>query len=117
MNQIAKIFEERGLNVASFARKNGINQNTLYNVLKKDTADNVSISVFMKIAHGLGLTCEELYYYNQEQELSAKSELISNYEALNDIGQNKVVEYSSDLLCSSKYTEKNLQDIPIQRTA
>lgn len=51
-----------GRNKRNFAREHEIPEQTLYKICKKPTMKNISIDVFLKIAHGLGMTAEELYY-------------------------------------------------------
>ena len=56
-----EIFRARSINVSAFAREHGVKPTTLYNILNGSTAiDNVGISTFMRIAHGLGMSSDEL---------------------------------------------------------
>lgn len=60
MNKLADLFNDRSINVSAFARNNGIPPTTLYNVLKTEKLGRTGIDVFIKIAHGLGMTADEL---------------------------------------------------------
>lgn len=64
MNAIARLFDERTINVKAFARKNGIAPTTLYSIINgKVNAEAIGISNWMKISHGLNMTADELYDY------------------------------------------------------
>ena len=63
-NRIRRLFDERTINVYAFAKRNGITPTTLYSILDGSTkAENVGVGNWMKIAHGLGMTADELYAY------------------------------------------------------
>ena len=50
--------------VLELARKNGIKPSTLYNVLRNNSKlERTGIDTFLKIAHGLDMTADELYEY------------------------------------------------------
>ena len=61
-NRIDELLSSRGESVRDFARRCGVPEQTLYKITKKTTMKYISIDVFLKIAHGLGMTAEELYY-------------------------------------------------------
>lgn len=61
--RIAKLMDERGLKPYPFAKNIGIASSTMTSIYKgKVKFENISISTFLKIAHGLGMTAEQLYY-------------------------------------------------------
>lgn len=63
-NSIKRLFEERTINVSAFAKRNDITPTTLYSILDGSTqVDRVGIRNWLKIAHGLGMTADELYEY------------------------------------------------------
>lgn len=63
-NRLDQLFDERSINVSDFARKNGIKPSTLYNVLRNNSKlERTGIDTFLKIAHGLDMTADELYEY------------------------------------------------------
>ena len=59
---LTELKERKGIKVPEFAETCGLKPSTIYGIRKKPTMDNVTIDVFLKIAHGLGMTAEELYY-------------------------------------------------------
>lgn len=106
-NRIAALLQERNIKVATFARTIGVPQHTLYSLLKKPSMDNITISVFLKIAKGLGMTAEELYNGKPEEvhySDARQQSLNRNYNALNNRGKAKASEYVSDLADMDKYT-------------
>ena len=94
-NRISDLFRERGIKVSPFARENGLNQNTLYTIMKLDTMDNIAISTFLKIAEGLGMTAEELYYGTPptapEYSDVRQTALNGYYESMNEGGKDTLV--------------------------
>ena len=61
--KIARLMDERGLKPYPFAKANEIASSTMTSIYKgKVQFENISINTFLKIAHGLGMTAEELYY-------------------------------------------------------
>jgi len=61
--KIARLMDERGLKPYPFAKANEIASSTMTSIYKGKTQfENISINTFLKIAHGLGMTAEELYY-------------------------------------------------------
>lgn len=97
-NQVARALRERGIRVATFARQIDMNQQTLYNVVKKESVDNISISIFIKIAEGLGMTAEELYYGTPPkppQYSDHRQEALNgHYESLNEEGKSALVGFA-----------------------
>lgn len=62
MNEIAKIFRERCINVSMFADMVGIPKTTIYGILcGKSNLERISITTWIAIARGLGMTADELY--------------------------------------------------------
>lgn len=59
---LAQLKESQGISVPEFAERCGLQPTTIYSVRKKDSMDKIQIDTFLKIAHGLGMTAEELYY-------------------------------------------------------
>ena len=59
---VTKLGDSHGITIRDIARMCGVTESTLYKICGKETLDNVSILVFLKVAHGLGLSAEELYY-------------------------------------------------------
>lgn len=97
-NQITAALAKRDLKVAAFARQIGMSQQTLYNVVKKESIDNIGIGTFLKIAEGLGMTAEELYYGTDHTPRRPRFDdpqqeaVNGHYESLNETGRRLVAE-------------------------
>lgn len=66
--RIAKLMDERGLKPFPFAKSIGVPSSTMTSIYKgKVKFDNITIGNFIKIAHGLGMTAEELYYGDEHK--------------------------------------------------
>jgi transcriptional regulator with XRE-family HTH domain len=65
-NRIAEIVEEtrrrEGITYREIAERCGIPEQTLHSSRKRADMGRIGIDVFLKIAHGFGMTAEELYY-------------------------------------------------------
>ncbi len=62
-NNLKALLKERGLSVSELARQTGISQPTLNRIVNaKVNLNSISVTNFLKIAHGLGLTVEQLYF-------------------------------------------------------
>lgn len=103
-NRIALILEDleasRGVNITDFAEMCGVKRHTLYKIRDKDTLDNVTISVFLKIAHALGMTAEELYYGEEKPRGYAdprEAELHRVWGVLDEGRRDRLVETAQDM--------------------
>lgn len=119
-NRIPDLLRERGIRVSVFARKTGISPSTLYNIMEKPVMDNIAISTFIKIAEGLGMTAEELYFgvppTAPEYSDVRQTALNGYYESMNEGGKDTLVA-SARLMAGSPdvRVEKNSgEDIPLQ---
>ncbi|EOS51149.1 helix-turn-helix domain-containing protein [Adlercreutzia caecimuris] len=120
-NRIQDLFSERGIKVAPFARENDITPSTLYAIISGKTAfENIGISIFIKIAEGLGMTAEELYYGTPptapEYSDVRQTALNGYFESMNEGGKDTLVA-SARLMAGSPdvRVEKNSgEDIPLQ---
>ena len=94
-NRIPDLPRERGIRVSVFARKTGISPSTLYNIMEKPVMDNIAISTFIKIAEGLGMTAEELYFgvppTAPEYSDVRQTALNGYYESMNEGGKDTLV--------------------------
>ena len=65
-NRIYDLVEEmkvrEGITYRDIAERFGIPEQTLHSSRKREDMGRIGIDVFLKIAHGLGMTAEELYY-------------------------------------------------------
>lgn len=119
-NRIQTLFSERKIKVAPFARENDITPSTLYAIISGKTAfENIGISIFIKIAEGLGMTAEELYYgvppEAPEYSDMRQTALNGYFESMNETGKDTLVA-SAKLMAGSPDVrmEKNIeQDISL----
>lgn len=62
MDRISEIFNDRCINIRAFCRVNDITPTTMYSILSgKTNPRRIGIDVWIKIAHGLGMTSDEMY--------------------------------------------------------
>jgi transcriptional regulator with XRE-family HTH domain len=87
-NRIAEEIKKQGFNKHSFSAKCGVPYGTLYRICKDGASmDSITIDNFLKIAHGLGMTAEELYYgkpaertYSDDRQVAINA----HFETFND---------------------------------
>lgn len=104
-NRIQTLFSERKIKVAPFARENDITPSMLYAIISGKTAfENIGISIFIKIAEGLGMTAEELYYgvppEAPEYSDMRQTALNGYFESMNETGKDTLVA-SAKLMAGS----------------
>lgn len=122
-NRIHDIFEARGIKVASFARDNGITPSTLYAIHDGTTKfEKIGINTFMKIAHGLGMTAEELYYGTPPKSPTfsdpQQTALNGYYECMNDTGRKLALDSVKAMSSSIELRmEKNVAERPADQAA
>lgn len=119
-NRIQDLFAERKLKVAPFARENDIQPAALYAIIRGKTQfENIGITLFLKIAKGLGMSAEELYYgtptaaptYSDPRQ----NELNGYYECMNEEGKDTLVS-SARLMSGSpdvRFEKNNEEDHPL----
>lgn len=60
-NPLRELLDKRSINIADLARKADIPKTTLYNVTGgRGDVWNMSVYVFIRLAHALGMTADEL---------------------------------------------------------
>lgn len=75
MNPLRVIFEERSINVSAFARSIGVPRQSVYTALKETSKVwRTSVDLFIAIAHGLGMSADELYEEMKNREHSGESD-------------------------------------------
>lgn len=78
-NRIAELLNELGMRPATFAEKIGVPSSTIYSIVNgKQKFEKIEIGTFIKIARGLGMTVEELYFGTYEID-PALSEITATY--------------------------------------
>lgn len=89
MNRIKEIFDERGIKPAVFARKIGMPPSTMSTIYHGRTAfGNIRVEHFLAIAHGLGMTADELYYGTTPEGLNTDEKaLVEMYRDADDRGK------------------------------
>lgn len=129
---IGKIIKEKrlelGYSVDDLAKKLGKNRATVYRY-EKDEIENLPISVLKPLAEALNTTPGELLNWQNIQDVpmerkkadnnvdnnenihlsSNEQKLVTNYRTLNEDGQERLLEYSEDMVLSGRYikTDKN----------
>ena len=95
-NCIQKAMEDQGITAAELARRSGVPYGTVYDVSTgKTKVEKMAVEKFLKIAHGLGMTAEELYYGRPPEREYAdprQEKLNSYYEQLNDESRGVLVK-------------------------
>lgn len=85
---IGELIKKRCKNLSEFSRMSEVPYGTLYDIANGNTQfEKIGIGVFMKIAHGLGMTAEELYYGRPSRVEYAdprQEKLNGCYEVLNE---------------------------------
>lgn len=100
---------EHDIKPATFAAKIGVKNSTVDDILKGKTNElNIGVDKVLRICSETGMTVEELYDRKPSVLSSSASALVGNFEALNEEGQEKLIQYSEDLVASGRYI-KNYQ--------
>jgi len=91
-NVIDQYLKDRNIVPAKFAREIGIPNETLANIRKGRTKfDGIGIGTFIKIAHGLNMTAEELYYGKPEIVDPVRTEILSVFDSTTDEGKKSLL--------------------------
>jgi transcriptional regulator with XRE-family HTH domain len=80
---LTKLKKEQGLTVTEFAARCDLPPTTIYNARKREDMGKITVDVFLKIAHGLGMTAEQLYY-GEECELPEQPSFTSDEQTIVD---------------------------------
>ena len=95
-NCIQQAMADQNISAAELSRRSGVAYGTVYDIsIGKTKVDKMDVGKFLKIAHGLGMTAEELYYgkpaertYRDERQTA----LNAHYETFNDDGRNELAK-------------------------
>lgn len=60
-NRIFDILEEKGISINKLANDLDLSYATIYNIVKKETLDTITLNSIVKIAHYLGTGVEEMF--------------------------------------------------------
>lgn len=106
ISRIKTIKKQKGFSNETLAAESGIPKGTLAKILGSETKDP-QISSIIKIAHALDVSADYLVFGEVRSPSAAlslvESELVDNFRALNDEGQEKVVSYVNDLIQTGIY--------------
>lgn len=91
-NRIKEIFDSRGIKPAVFARQINIPQSTMSTIYHGRTMfENIRVEHFIAIAHGLGMTADELFGgSNPEGYTSEEIALVEMYRETDDRGRRTI---------------------------
>ena len=116
---LKEVARSSGTNIKQLAEKCDVPASTLYSISRGDTnLDNVGIDLFLKIAHGLNVSSEELYSLVREEveyavvEIddgdristradSSENELVEIYRSLSAEGKEHLLVYARG--CAASY--------------
>jgi len=93
---LTKLKDEQGVTVTEFAARCKLPPTTIYNARKREDIGKITVDVFLKIAHGLGMTAEELYYGTereaQEQPSISPDEqtVLDGYRAVDESAKRRI---------------------------
>lgn len=90
-NMLTRLFSEKKINLADFSRKHGIPYYTLYDIARgKTNPEKINISTFLKIAHGLGVTADDLLGGLEDID-SDRYELCEIYDSMTYEGKRALI--------------------------
>ena len=111
-NAIREIMDERELKPTPFARSIGVKTSTMFSIYRgKVSFGGISVDNFIRIAHGLGMTAEELYYGTPQRHAYAdpRQQSINDvYETVGETQRQHLWETAQlDALAYSKSAESS----------
>ena len=90
-NRIGDLMRERGLKPFPFSKEIGVKSSTMTSIYKgKVNFENIRIDTFIRIAHGLGMTADELFYGERSDQLqidSAEQHIVDCYRSTDARGK------------------------------
>lgn len=115
---LESLMKNRNLSIPDIARATGLSDSTLRSIISRKTK-NISLEVAFKLSQGLNVSLEEL---NGDKEISKvnssanyseeEQQHIEDLRKLNDIGKDKVINYTKDLIEMPKYQkESNITEL------
>jgi hypothetical protein len=98
--------DERGLKPTTFARTVGVKTSTMFSIYRGEVnVGGISIDNFLKIAHGVGMSAEELYYGYVDGEHGNEYSDDRQRDA-NDVWEHVSEEYRAQMFSHVKTIEK-----------
>ena len=99
--------DEQGYRAATFAKKVGVPQSTLAEILSgKRDFNNVGVSKIIAIAQGFGVTVEYLSGEPDTPKYPSermKARMADLFTQLNEDGQRKLIDIANDMVSSGNY--------------
>ena len=115
-NKIRELLDERGIGPAVFAREIGVPQTTISTIYNGKTAfEKIRVETFIKIAHGLGMTAEELWKKRDVKPttVAGETELVRIYRDTDDRGRAAIMAVAR----SQQGVERQSQACAVTRDA
>lgn len=106
---VKELIQKTGLNLKAFSQKADLPYSTLRSMLERGV-ENASVNNVIKVCSTLNISIESLYEMaeNDKNTLSKKeTTLLENFNKLNDLGKDKLIEYSYDLIETPKYINES----------
>lgn len=112
---LENLMKNRNLSIPDIARATGLSDSTLRSIISRKTK-NISLEVAFKLSQGLNVSLEEL---NGDKEITSnplekyskeEQQHIEDLRKLNDIGKNKVITYTKDLMDNPKFINEPIQN-------
>ena len=103
-NRVEELLKINKTNAHAFAKKIGVAPSVIYSIVSDNqNFEKIGIGTFIKIAHGFGMTADELYdvAYREDYELSQIKRI---YENTSDEGRRFL--YNSALTVENMYPHK-----------
>ena len=69
---VQEVRRTQHLSYREIAQRCEIPEQTLHSARRRETIDNLSIDTFLHIAHGLGMTADELYFFDKGLTIGEK---------------------------------------------
>ena len=114
LNKLKEMKKHSGKTSKEISEATGIPKSTIDKLFSGQTKEPYLSSV-RAIVHYLGYTLDDLEDHPKTKKAPAqgesdirKSRLIHNYDQLNELGQEKLVDYSDDLTEVEKYTQTDI---------
>ena len=120
--RIKRLRKELGISAEYIAEKIGVSPSTIYRY-ENNEISSMKVDNLKSIANLLGVDACYLLGWNSDlQDPSAatlsdpEQTLVDNFHQLNEEGQDKLIEYSEDLVSLGKYKKSDLAEV-VEETA
>lgn len=124
LEKLDMLMKHKNINKRQLSIGSNIPYSTIDNLWKKGY-ENIKLSTLKRLSDYFGVSLDFLVRddlednsqikKNPTEQISEsnfqKKRLLHNYNALNQIGKEKLVDYSDDLRCNPKYTDTDAGDV------